>query len=70
MGFINNFVNDFIKSTNNLERLCIIRLSLFEEQKPFIFVEIVFYDRNENKSKDFVLKFHEFTNNKFKVPLK
>ena len=48
---INHIVNDFIKSTNNLEDSYIIPSNLFEEQKSFILTEIPFGDTNENKSR-------------------
>lgn len=48
---INHIVNDFIKSTNNLEDSYIIPSNLFEEQKSFILTEIPFGDRNENNSR-------------------
>ena len=48
---INHIVNDFIKSTNNLEDSYIILSNLFEEQKSFILTEIPFGDRNENNSR-------------------
>ena len=44
-------MNDFIKSTNNLEDSYIIPSNLFEEQKSFILTEIPFGDTNENKSR-------------------
>ena len=49
----------------------IIPPNLFEKQKPFILIEILFCDRNENKSTDFTQKkIYEFTNNKFKISIK
>ena len=47
-------MNDFIKSTNDLEDS--ITPNLFKEQKPFILIEISFCERNEKKSNDFCLK--------------
>ena len=47
-------MNDFIKSTNDLEDS--ITPNLFKEQKTFILIEISFCDRNEKKSNDFYLK--------------
>ena len=47
----------------DLEDSYIFQLNLLQEQKPFILIETVFCDRNENKSKD-------FTSNKFKISLK
>ena len=65
-----NIVNGFLKSTNDLEDLYIIPPNLFGIQKSFILTEITFSERNENKLKEFIRKFHEFTNNKFKISMK
>ena len=48
----------------------IVPPNLFVEQKFLILTEILFCDRNENKSKELIRKFHEFTNNKFKISIK
>ena len=48
----------------------IIPPNLFEEEKPFILIEIPFCERNENKSKDFLRKFHDFTNSKYRISIK
>ena len=63
-------MNDFSQSSIELEDSYIIPPNLFEEQKPFILIEIPFCERNENKSKDFIRKFHEFTDSKFKISIK
>ena len=57
-------MNDLIKSTNDKEDSYITPPNLLEEQKPFVLIGILFCDRNENKSKDFIGEFHEFTDNK------
>ena len=59
-------------NTTQLTRLdnsYIISLTSFKDQKPFILIEIPFCDRNENKSKDVIQKFHVFANKKLKIPL-
>ena len=45
LGFTDNIVNYFIKSTNHLEDSYIIPSNLFEEQKVFVLIEILFCDR-------------------------
>ena len=54
LQFINNIVNDVLKLTKDLEDSYIIPSNLFKEQKPFILIEIPFYDRNE-KSQETLL---------------
>ena len=69
LRFMNNIVKGFVKPTNDLEDSYIVPPNLFNEQKPFILIEITFCDRNENKPKGFIRKFHEFTNNKPKISI-
>ena len=38
---------------------------MFEEEKPFILLKLPLCEQNEVKSKDFIKKFHKFTNNNF-----
>lgn len=54
-------MNDFTKSTDDLEVSYIILPNLFEKQKAFILIEIQFCDRDGKKLKDCNRKFHEFT---------
>ena len=42
---------------------------LFEEEKPFILLKLPFCEQNEVKSKDFIKKFHKFTNNSFRLAI-
>ena len=37
---------------------------------PFILIEILFWERNDKKSKKCFQKFYEFTNNKLKISIK
>ena len=67
--FINNIVNGFIKSINNLEDLY-TPPNLLNKQKPFILIEILFCGKDENELKDFICKFQEFYNNQFKISIK
>ena len=41
----------------------------YDEDKPFILINIPFCDKNENKSKDFVKKFNHFTNGKYCISI-
>ena len=68
--FIDDIVNESIKSTNDEKVLHTISPKLFEKQKPFSLIEILFFDRNGNRSKGFIQKSHEFTDNKFKKVIK
>ena len=45
----------------------IIPHSLFEITKPFIFIEIPYFELNEIVSTHFLKKFHEFTNKSFRM---
>ena len=45
----------------------IVPPSLFEITKLFIFIEILYCELNEIKSKYFLKKFHKFTNNSFRM---
>ena len=54
-------MNDFISSSNDLEKSNIIPPNLFEEQKLFILTE--------NKSKDVIQKIYKYANNKFKISI-
>ena len=38
---------------------------LFEHKKPFILLKLLFREQNELKPKDFIEKFHKFTNDNF-----
>ena len=42
----------------------IISSRLFDEDKPFILIDISFCEKNKKKSKDFIKQFHHFTNGK------
>ena len=42
---------------------------LFEEEKPFILLKLPLCEQNEVKSKDFIKKFHKFTNNNFRLAI-
>ena len=48
----------------------IITINFFEKQKPLKLIKIPFSDRNEKNLKDFIQKFHKFTNSKVKISIK
>ena len=59
----------FSISSHNLDHSYILLSNLFKEQKPFILIEIVLFDRNQIILK-FVQIVHEFNFNKFKTLIK
>ena len=63
---INSVVNDFQKGVWCGDGSFVIPTSLFEIARPFIFVEIPYCELNEIKSKQFLKKFHKFTNSRFR----
>ena len=71
------FVHGVIKQYNNKtkeqqiynEDDYIIPPYLFEEEKPFVLLKLPFCEQNELKSKDFIKKFHKFTNNNFMLAI-
>ena len=42
---------------------------MFEDEKPFVLLKLPFCEQNELKSKDFIKKFHNFTNNNFRLAI-
>ena len=67
LRFINNVVNEFQKGKECADESFIIPPTVFEITKPFIFVEIPYCELTEIKSKRFLKKFHNFTNNSFRM---
>ena len=65
--FINSVVDDFQKGKECGDETFIIPTSLLEITKPLTFVEIPYCELNEIKSKHFLMKFHKFTNNSFRM---
>ena len=70
--FINSVVAQFNNSTyNNNERNeedeMIIPPQLFEIPKTMLFLQVPFCEANEKRSKSFLNKFYNFTNEKFKL---
>ena len=53
---------------NNEEEL-IIPSCFFEVEPPFLLLKLPYCEKNETKSKDFIRKFHEFTNNQFQLAI-
>ena len=73
--FINNVVAQFNKNMhNNKERNeedeMIIPPQLFEIPKKISFLQVPFCEANEKRSKNFLNKFYNFTNEKFKLIIK
>ena len=72
LRFINNVVTQFNKNMyNNKERNeedeMIIPPQLFEIPKKILFLQVPFCEANEKRSKNFLNKFYNFTNEKFKL---
>ena len=67
LHFSNSAVNEFEKRKECGDYSFVIPTSLFHISKPFIFVEILYCELNEIKSKLFLKKFHKFTSNSFKM---
>ena len=42
---------------------------LFEDKKLFVLLKLPFCEQNELKSKNFIKKFHKFTNNNFRLAI-
>ena len=55
------------QSTMNTENSFTFPPIFFAKDKPFILVDIPFCKKNENKVKDFIKKFHHFTNGKYSI---
>ena len=71
--FVNSVINQYSNKTKEQqidnEDHYIIPPYLFEEEKPFILLKLPFCEQNEVKSKDFIKKFHKFTNNNFRLAI-
>ena len=72
-AFVNSVINQYNNKTKKQlidnEDDYIIPLYLFEEEKLFVLQELPFCKQNEIKSKDFIRKFHKFTNNNFRLAI-
>ena len=72
-AFANSVINQYNNKTKKQlidnEDDYIIPLYLFEEEKLFVLQELPFCKQNEIKSKDFIKKFHKFTNNNFRLAI-
>ena len=58
------------KCNGNTQDDYIILSDLFDVPKPLVLGEIPYCPRNETLSKHFIKKFHEFTNNSYKIRIK
>ena len=65
--FINSVFNEFQKGKECGDESFMTPPSWFEITKSFIFIEIPYCGLNEVKSKHFLMKFHEFTSNSFRL---
>ena len=55
-----------IVQRNNEEELIILSC-FFEVEPTFLLLKLPYCEKNEAKSKDFIRKFHKFTNNQFRL---
>ena len=71
--FVNSVINQYSNKAKEQqidnEDDYIIPPYLFEEEKPFILLKLPFCEQNEVKSKDFIKKFHKFTNKNFRLAI-
>ena len=58
------------KCNSNTQDDYIILPDFFDVPKPLVLAEILYCPRNETLSKRFIKKFHEFTNNSYKIRIK
>ena len=65
--FINSVVNEFQRGKEYGDESLIIPSSLFEITKHFVSIEIPYCELNEIKLKNFLNKFHRYTNNNFRI---
>ena len=73
LPFINSVIKDFNNQQktlqqNNEEEL-IIPSYFFEDEPQFLLLKLPYCEKNEAKSKDFIRKFHKFTNNQFRLAI-
>ena len=69
--FLNSVIKKFNKKcSGNPEDDYIIPTDFFDFPKPLVLAEIPYCPRNETISKRFIKKFHEFTNNSYKIRIK
>ena len=68
---MNSIIRNFQSTLNLLdaEDSYIIQPSLIDEDKPFISIYIPFCGKKENKFKDFIKKFHHFTEGKHRISI-
>ena len=69
--FVNSVIRQFNKKcTGNTQDDYIIPPDFFDIPKPLVLAEILDCPRNETLSKCFIKKFHELTNNSYKIRIK
>ena len=69
--FINNVMKDFKNQQKKraTKQQVIIPSYFFEVEPPFLLLKLPYCEKNETKSKDFIRKFHKFTNNQFRLAI-
>jgi len=63
-------IKQFIENDQKSDESFIIPPNLFDEPLPFLLIEIPYCEDNENASKRFLNKLHEFTRNKYKIAIR
>ena len=67
--FIESVIRDFITPTDRDESF-IIPPNILAVKKPFLLLEIPYYEQNEIASKQFTEKFYQFTGDKYDITVK
>ena len=67
--FIESVIRDFITPLDKDEEF-IIPPNMFAEKKPFLLLEIPYFEQNEIASKWFIKKLHQFTGDKYDIAVK
>ena len=72
-AFINSVITQFNREEVNKETVeedePLIPPDFFEVEKPFQLLYLPYCEKNEAKSKDFIKKFHQFTNNSYRIAI-
>ena len=73
LPFINSVIKDFNNqqkiAQQNEEELVIIPSYFFEVEPSFLLLQLPYFEKHEAKSKDFIRKFHKFTNKQFRLTI-
>ena len=69
--YVDNVITQFENKGKNVnDDSVLIPPNFFEEQKPFILIEIPFCERNEKLSRSFIKKFHFYTAFTYRLSIK